>query len=101
MEVPHEVGFVQVHGAQLKSGSVKQADCLVCHQTSSCFSCHGIAMPHPAGFVKAHRQQVARLGEKVCYRCHEAASCPSCHQRHIHPGIPTDILRQLQEHPVR
>jgi hypothetical protein len=101
MEVPHQVGYVQVHGKQVLAGTVKQNDCYVCHSGTSCQDCHGLPMPHPTGFVKNHPQITGRVGQQVCMRCHEAASCPDCHQRHIHPGIPAAILKQLREHPAR
>lgn len=56
--------------------------CTGCHETKTCFACHGIVMPHPAGFEtgKGHARLAVFEGkQKVCYRCHIPQDCAKCH----------------------
>lgn len=78
--------------------------CTGCHQTATCLACHGIVMPHPAGFGTA--QGHARLAafekkDQLCYRCHVPQDCMRCHKgdfgthgtdwKQRHPsGVPLD-----------
>ena len=65
-----------------------------CHvEKTFCTGCHGVEMPHPAGFAKNHGV-VGKKSPKVCANCHAkgaanaagTAFCNSCH----HPqGDPT------------
>jgi hypothetical protein len=62
-------------------------ECTTCHVTSVfCEGCHGLEMPHPAGFTDEH----AALGDadpESCARCHNktgdaalnATACDQCH----------------------
>lgn len=79
------------HGQQALSASTK-ATCAGCHTEKSCSSCHGVTMPHPAGFTGGgHVATVNKVGAAVCQRCHGGSSssrvgssCESCH----HPMKP-------------
>ncbi|MBW6469208.1 MAG: hypothetical protein K0B85_08645 [Coriobacteriia bacterium] len=56
--------------------------CLVCHDSSYCGKCHGVAVPHPAAFGSAHGRW-ALDEEAACETCHATSSfCDACH------GIP-------------
>ena len=62
--------------------------CNVCHHPSYCTRCHGIEMPHPAGFHYRHgAEAVAVEDEGVCYTCHDSERfCYACHQMEMpHP----------------
>jgi hypothetical protein len=101
VELPHAPQFVKTHGQETLARKNRSADCLTCHMKDACDSCHGVAMPHPASFLAQHKDIATAVGEAVCYRCHERAACPDCHTRHIHPGIPVDVLTKLKARPVR
>ncbi len=64
--------------------------CSTCHvEREFCDGCHGIEMPHPAGFAEAHGDD-GRARPEVCETCHATAEgvdfCNACH----HPqGDPT------------
>jgi hypothetical protein len=67
-------------------------DCLTCHRQTSCDSCHGLTLPHPGGWDRAHPRTYFQDGS-LCDRCHpitEPAArdfCDSCH----HPQGPDDV----------
>lgn len=45
-----------------------------------CEECHGIEMPHPQDYVKAHGRQVDEQGDQICARCHNVyLHCQTCH----------------------
>jgi hypothetical protein len=50
--------------------------------------------------TRRRSKTVKRDGKTACLRCHSDASCDDCHTRHIHPGIPEDTLRKLQQNLV-
>ena len=100
VELPHPGNYLARHGIDVLARPTGDADCIVCHKGSACDNCHGIEMPHPGGFVREHVDLTGELGEDLCLRCHNQHACDACHQRHVHPGVPTDLLRQLQERPV-
>jgi hypothetical protein len=100
MALPHPPTFKNTHGRAVLERASGRRDCVVCHKGTACDDCHGLTMPHPAGFIRTHSQTVKADGEQVCMRCHDKVSCSKCHERHIHPGIPTDQLKLLQERPV-
>jgi hypothetical protein len=57
--------------------------CTGCHQTKTCLACHGIVMPHPAGFGtgKGHAALAAfTKKDTLCYRCHVPQDCRQCHK---------------------
>lgn len=69
--------------------------CFTCHKPGFCSDCHGVAMPHPAGFAKDHgKAGVAR--PQVCARCHARSAaeakgtsfCNACHHPRSTPGKP-------------
>lgn len=103
MDLPHSPNFVSDHGQQVLARPNGATDCYVCHRKSSCLNCHGgVRMPHPSGFIRQHPKEVkARGSQSVCFRCHEKSSCTNCHTQHIHPGIPTGVLKRLLERPAR
>ena len=67
--------------------------CETCHARQFCTDCHGLPMPHPAGFQENHGD-AGRETPEVCANCHAKGGasmsgtefCNSCH----HPeGDPT------------
>ncbi|MBE0416394.1 MAG: hypothetical protein IBX63_01335 [Coriobacteriia bacterium] len=71
-------------------------ECSTCHVTTTfCEGCHGLEMPHPAGFTEQH----AALGDadaEMCARCHNktgdaalnATACDQCHHSAGDPSRP-------------
>lgn len=69
--------------------------CYTCHERQYCVDCHGVEMPHPAGFVDTHAE-VGRKNAASCAKCHGASAaeatnlafCNSCHHSGATPGVP-------------
>ena len=101
MALPHPAGFAKIHGSVVLASDDGGRGCVTCHRETTCDDCHGVTMPHPDQFVRRHPSDVEATGEAVCERCHERSSCDRCHVSHVHPGLPEDYLRALQERPVR
>jgi predicted CXXCH cytochrome family protein len=101
MELPHPPKFMGQHGGSVVRGELTREDCASCHEKSSCDSCHGLPMPHPGDFLKDHAQTTRDLGQQACFSCHREKTCQSCHIVHVHPGVPKDQLKALQNRPVR
>lgn len=56
--------------------------CGGCHDQEKCDACHGLRMPHPAGFSNPGLHAApAAFGRKakVCARCHVPNECFECH----------------------
>lgn len=100
LQMPHPNTFMGSHGADIVQGNLTRQTCSTCHQPASCDNCHGVPMPHREGFVQEHAKDLQGKSSEVCARCHTQQSCTNCHLAHIHPGIPSDLLKQLREHPV-
>jgi len=82
-DVPHEKGFLALHG---KASQSKAARCYTCHKQAFCTDCHGFVMPHPKGFVKVHDKVAKDDTDARCLKCHDAKDCSGCHAAHVHPG---------------
>ncbi len=68
-----------------------RAQCDLCHKPSFCTDCHGLEMPHPAGWAKgdpATHATFAQKNRQVCGRCHleKPDLCSMCHHRGWDPG---------------
>lgn len=70
--------------------------CGTCHAEDFCTSCHGVPMPHPAGFEEGHGD-IGRTSPAVCSNCHAlgdaagtetTAFCDSCHHPEADPTLP-------------
>lgn len=72
------IDFTKRHGELSRR---RGADCRVCHDPKTfCQNCHGLPMPHPAGFLNTHRAVVKDKGEKTCATCHKKEFCSDCHK---------------------
>jgi hypothetical protein len=78
----HDGHWMKRHGGVCRAGTEPGSDrCTLCHQETSCTSCHQTTMPDN------HTQQWRRVGHGVtaaldrdnCSTCHQPASCQSCH----------------------
>jgi hypothetical protein len=75
--------------------------CSTCHGSGDfCNKCHGLEMPHPAGFKKGHGK-LGKADPKVCAHCHAPARnqagtefCNSCHHPRNTPGT-----SWIKQHP--
>jgi len=74
----HDASWVSRHGSVAKPDP--QA-CATCHRPAFCQDCHGgVAMPHPADWVTAHKDTASFARGSACYRCHDYAKfCSQCH----------------------
>jgi hypothetical protein len=77
-------------------------DCETCHVSDVfCNGCHGMEIPHPAGFVDGHAQTGA-ADPLVCATCHNTSGDPAndervCDQCHHDQGDPTQ--QWFPQHP--
>jgi hypothetical protein len=95
IDLPHaRVAFPYVHGTE--AIAVGNEVCTGCHAEKFCSSCHQIEMPHGATFLPEHSKITAKVGRATCDRCHVPDDCETCHEKHVHPGIPPDMLKELQ-----
>ncbi len=75
-------------------------DCATCHEQRSCRSCHGLDLPHPAGFDERPHAELFFEDPALCERCHPRAplvrrdACDRCH----HPQGPEDST-WIEWHP--
>ncbi len=65
-------------------------DCASCHEQSFCDSCHGLPLPHAAGFNERPHAEAFFADPELCETCHprqplvERDECDTCH----HPQGP-------------
>lgn len=71
--------------------------CSTCHTQTFCSDCHGLEMPHPAGFKKGHGE-LGKRRPRTCARCHGDvnAFCDECHH-----GRSMNIPYQASQGPWR
>lgn len=83
-------------------GSVAIKDprlCKMCHAEKFCSDCHGLAMPHPAGWAqRAGHPTAAQVNRALCERCHGTGPdlCTMCH----HKAYAPDRGPWVQQHPA-
>lgn len=75
--------------------------CAMCHEVSFCDDCHGLAMPHPAGWVSGPRGHAVLAADdpQVCERCHGSLPdlCTMCHHTSYDPMQGTWIAQHSLE----
>lgn len=69
----HGPGWKTTHGA----GDLQE--CRVCHAPTDCARCHGIPLPHPEMWPRAHGHGLTEKARKSCKTCHEPGWCRNCH----------------------
>ncbi len=84
-----------------KIATTDRAQCDLCHEASFCTDCHGVEMPHPAGWAKgapAGHAAAAETDRLVCARCHleKPDLCSMCHHRGWEPRTGPWI----EQHPL-
>ena len=69
----HGAGWQQAHGMGDLSG------CPACHAPSTCERCHGVGLPHPPTWSRAHGTDLADDVREACGTCHQSEWCAACH----------------------
>ena len=55
------------------------ATCSSCHPTEFCAKCHGVKLPHPPDWARAHGRGLDPVTRDSCATCHELSWCDTCH----------------------
>lgn len=77
-----DIGKATLERRRFSRIKLPKPTCSGCHSEESCDECHGLRMPHPAGFgdPKLHARGGAfQKGRQSCYRCHTWNDCDRCH----------------------
>jgi hypothetical protein len=79
----------------------QQQPCAMCHEKTFCDGCHGLQMPHPAGWAVGIKPLHASIGERdrqVCAQCHtdKPDLCSMCHHKGWEPARGTWVA----QHPL-
>ena len=97
-QLPDDCNICHVGGAPPEEinvpieGKVPPSQCVGCHRSRTiCADCHhGLLMPHPVGWIKAHGPIVVDRGKIICASCHtkqDPTFCIDCHGVIMpHPG---------------
>jgi hypothetical protein len=86
-----EVGFYPKGHAKMARARPKYCD--MCHDRQGfCVACHGVEMPHPAGFKTGHGA-AGKSRPQSCLRCHGTKAggfefCNACHHKDGDPSKP-------------
>jgi len=78
----HGANWTRTHGKVFRSGSKETANrCDLCHQESSCSSCHFDTPPenHTNYWRRRGHGITARMDRDSCAACHRSDSCERCH----------------------
>ncbi len=79
----HLLQWKKLHGQTVRAHDAATAsDCAMCHQESTCASCHAAEAPADHGnyFRRRGHGLVARMDRDSCATCHRSDSCDACHQ---------------------
>ncbi|MCY3001581.1 MAG: cytochrome c3 family protein [Planctomycetota bacterium] len=79
----HSAVWMRQHGSTVRGGSEATADsCSICHQESSCTTCHLATQPqnHTDYWRLRGHGISASLDRASCATCHRDDSCVRCHQ---------------------
>ncbi len=84
-----------------KIAKADRDQCALCHKPQFCTDCHGVEMPHPAGWAEgspAGHAVAAEQSRETCARCHKEKPdlCSMCH----HKGWEPDKGPWLQQHKL-
>jgi Outer membrane cytochrome MtrC/MtrF-like, domains II/IV len=80
----HGLAWLRTHGGVVRAHRDGTANrCSLCHEESSCASCHQVQEPasHNQYFRLRGHGLIARMDRQSCAACHRSDSCDSCHQQ--------------------
>jgi hypothetical protein len=92
-----EDGWAKDHG---RTWEVDAQLCTMCHEQSFCTDCHGLEMPHPAGWVDGEAGHAGPdVDRQTCDKCHEGGEqlCSACH----HTGGKPSSGTWMELHPLQ
>lgn len=77
----HDRAWNQLHGREMKMSESTMGDCSLCHEESSCQSCHSTTKPrsHNNHFRIRGHGVLARMDRESCAECHMPDACDRCH----------------------
>lgn len=78
----HDANWMRVHGPIFRAGSEETANrCDLCHEESSCSSCHFALAPesHTNHWRRRGHGITARMDRDACATCHTSDACDRCH----------------------
>lgn len=84
-----EARWARGHGSVAKND---RPQCAMCHQQSYCDDCHGLEIPHPAGWAqggeKAGHADLGTRDRELCAQCHleKPDLCSMCHHQTYDPA---------------
>jgi hypothetical protein len=79
----HDFQWTKLHGPTVRAHDRSTAnDCSLCHQESTCASCHQSEPPENHGdyFRRRGHGLHARMDRQNCAACHRSDSCDACHR---------------------
>lgn len=85
-EVPpssHRANWKRYHGTLVRARDDSRTNqCALCHQESSCESCHHVELPesHDNFWRRRGHGLTASMDRDSCATCHDSDSCDRCHQ---------------------
>ena len=106
----HRANWKRFHGTLVRARTDVRADqCMLCHQVSSCETCHRSELPesHDNYWRRRAHGLVASMDRDSCSTCHEPDSCDRCHQEarpldHVGLwGAPKDLHCLTCHEPLR
>lgn len=88
----HRARWERFHGQIVRAQGLEQARCTLCHQESSCTSCHLSTPPEShTNFWRLRGHGIAaRMDRDNCSTCHRSDSCSQCHSEMLplsHSGM--------------
>jgi hypothetical protein len=106
----HGANWKDFHGTVVRARTDLRADrCSLCHEESSCASCHHSELPvsHNNHWRRRGHGLVASMDRNRCVTCHDSDSCNRCHQEtrpldHVGLwGAPKDLHCLTCHEPLR
>lgn len=89
----HDSHWAELHGRVSMFDA--QGQCLLCHQESTCSTCHSLEKPrdHTSLFRRKTHGMLASWDRSRCLTCHRYDACVSCHRASANPIPPRGFHR--------
>jgi nitrate/TMAO reductase-like tetraheme cytochrome c subunit len=92
----HQARWVKRHAPVAKAD---RRQCEMCHQESFCTDCHGLQIPHPAGWSRGATGHAiyAKRDRAICTKCHtdKPDMCAMCHHKDWDPAKGTWVKQHF------